>query len=283
MNMKNIGNALLVAAFGIISMNSMAQKITMPAPSPLQTVTQKFGLGEITIEYSRPSAKGRTIFGDLVPFDKIWRTGANAATKITFTDVVKVEGVDIKPGTYALYTIPHQDSWEIMLYSDLTLGGNVGDYDQKNEVTRIKARIVEVPLKAESFTINLDNVAPTSTNITMAWGKTMVAFKVTTDIDARVMQSIDESMKSEKPEYFRAANYYLENGKDLKNALTWINKAVEENPKAFYMFYVKAKIEYALKDTKGGKASAEKTIALAKDAKNDDYVALATKLLAENK
>lgn len=283
MKIKNIGNALLLVAFGFSSMNSFAQKINMPAPSPAQTVTQKFGLGEIIIDYSRPAAKGRAIFGDLVPFDKIWRTGANASTKITFSDVVKVEGVDIKPGTYALYTIPHRDSWEIMLYSDLTLGGNVGDYDQKNEVARFKVRPTESSVNTESFTINLDNVAPTSASITMAWGKTLVAFKVTTDIDTRVMQSIDESMKSEKPEYFRAANYYLENGKDLNSALTWINKAVEENPKAFYMFYVKAKIEYALKDTKGGKASAEKTIALAKDAKNDDYVALATKLLAENK
>jgi len=265
------------------SMSSIAQKITMPAPSPLQTITQKFGLGEISIEYSRPSAKGRAIFGGLVPFDKIWRTGANASTKITFTDVVNVEGIDLKPGTYAIYTIPYQDSWMVMFYSDLALGGNVADYDVKKEVAKFKVRVIEGQSRNETLKFDFDNVTPTSTNVNLSWGKTMISFKVTTDIDARVMLSIDESMKSEKPEYFKAAGYYLDNGKDLKKALTWINKAVEENPTAYYMYYVKAKIEYALNDVKAGKASAEKTIELAVASKNDDYVALATSLMSEKK
>ncbi|WP_343604137.1 DUF2911 domain-containing protein [Fluviicola sp.] len=283
MKIKKTSKALLFLAFGMITLNSVAQKITVPAPSPLQTTTQKFGLGEITVEYSRPVAKGRTIFGDVVPYGKVWRTGANGTTKITFTDNVKIEGKEVKAGTYGLYSVPNKDSWEVMLYSDLTLNGNVGDYKTENEVARFKVKPAKTAAKVESFTINVDNILPTEATLTISWENTLVPLKITTDIDARVMKSIDESMKSDKPEYFRAATYYFENGKDLNQALTWVNKATDENPKAFYMFLLKAKIEYASKDKAAGKASAEKTIALAKEAKNEDYVALATKLIADNK
>lgn len=283
MRIKNTRNAILFAALGMFSLHTTAQKITMPAPSPLQTVTQKFGLGEVTIEYSRPSVKGRTIFGDIVPYGKIWRTGANATTKITFTDDVKVEGKEVKAGTYGLYSIPNKDAWEIMLYKDLTLNGNVADYKTENEVARFKVKSAKIPMKIESLMINFADISATEATLTLLWENTAVAFKITSDIDARVMKSIDESMKSDKPEYFRAAGYYFDNNKDLKQALVWVDKATEENPKAFYMFYLKAKIEYALKDKAAGKASAEKSITLAKDAKNDDYVALGTKLLADNK
>lgn len=283
MKIKKTSKALLFLAFGMITLNSVAQKITVPAPSPLQTTTQKFGLGEITVEYSRPVAKGRTIFGDVVPYGKVWRTGANGTTKITFTDNVKIEGKEVKAGTYGLYSVPNKDSWEVMLYSDLTLNGNVGDYKTENEVARFKVKPAKTAAKVESFTINVDNILPTEATLTISWENTLVPLKITTDIDARVMKSIDESIKSDKPEYFRAATYYFENGKDLNQALTWVNKATDENPKAFYMFLLKAKIEYASKDKAAGKASAEKTIALAKEAKNEDYVALATKLIADNK
>ncbi len=283
MKIKKTSSALLFLAFGMFSMTSVAQKITVPAPSPLQTLTQKFGLGEVTVEYSRPFAKGRTIFGEIVPYGKVWRTGANGTTKITFTDDIKIEGKEVKAGTYGLYSIPNKEYWEVMLYSDLTLNGNVAEYKTENEVARFKVKTTKTAVKVESFTIGIDNVAPTEATLSFMWENTAVSLKLTTDIDARVMKSIDESIKSEKPEYFRAAGYYFENGKDLNQALTWVNKATDENPKAFYMFLLKAKIEYALKDKAAGKASAEKTILLAKEAKNDDYVALANKLIAENK
>ncbi|WP_294675825.1 DUF2911 domain-containing protein [uncultured Fluviicola sp.] len=283
MKMTITNKAVLFLAFGMLSLGAAAQKITVPAPSPLQTVTQKFGLGEVTVEYSRPAVKGRTIFGDVVPYGKIWRTGANATTKITFTDEVKLEGNVVKPGTYGLYTVPNKDSWEIMLYKDLTLNGNVGDYKTENEVVRFKVKSMKIPMKMESFMINIGDVTPTEAKLMLLWENTVVAVKMTTDIDARVMESIDASMKSDKPEYFRAAGYYFDNGKDLKKALEWATKATEENPKAFYMFNLKARIEYKLGDKAAGKASAEKSIALAKEAKSDDYVALGEKLLSDNK
>ncbi len=275
--------AILLLAAGMFSFQTMAQKINMPAPSPLQTITQKFGLGDVTIEYSRPAAKDRVVFGDLVPYGKVWRTGANAATKITFTDNVTLEGKDVKPGTYALYTVPNKDSWEVMLYSDLTLGGNVAEYKTENEVLRFKVTPMVIPMKIESFTINVADVEPTEAALTLMWENTMVSIQMTTDIDEKVLKSIEESMKSDKPDYFRAATYFFEKGKDLPQALTWVNKAIDENPTAFYMVLLKAKIEYKLGDKKAGMASAEKTIKLATEAKNADYVALANKLMSENK
>ncbi|MCZ2355500.1 MAG: DUF2911 domain-containing protein [Bacteroidia bacterium] len=283
MNKQNVFRTAVLIAFGMFSSMGFAQKILAPAPSPLQTVNQKFGLGEITVEYSRPAARGRVVFGEVVPFDKIWRTGANNTTKITFTDDVTLEGIAVKAGTYGIYTIPHKTSWEIMLTSDLELGGNVNDYKIDKEVARIKVITEKTGRKIESFTIEFDNVLPTSAMMTLAWENTSAPIKITTDIDARVMRSIEESMKSPKPEYFRAATYYFENGKDLKKALDWATKATNENPKAYYMMLLKAKIEYALGDKKAGNASAEKVISLAKEAKSDDYVRMATELMAANK
>jgi hypothetical protein len=278
---KTIISILALAVLGLT--NIQAQQLKVPVPSPSQTVKQSFGLGDVTIEYSRPAAKGRTIFGDLVPFGKVWRTGANSATKITFSDDVKLEGKDVKAGTYALYTIPNKDSWDIMLYKDLTLGGNVADYKAENEVLKIQVKPTALSNKIESFTINMADVMPASATLELLWEHTRVPVSITTDIDSRVMKNIENTVVNDNRPYFQAASYYYENNKDLKQALTWVNKALEANPKAFYMMLLKSKIEYKLNDKAAGKASAEKTITLATEAKNDDYIAMAKKLMAENK
>lgn len=270
-------------AIAICSLSVQAQQLKVPAPSPAQTVKQNFALGEVSFEYSRPGVKGRVIFGDVVPFGKVWRTGANATTKITFTEDVKLEGNDVKAGTYGLYTIPNKDSWDIMLYKDLTLGGNVAEYKQENEVLRFKVKPTVLANKIESFTINMDNVLPTSATIELLWENTRVPIMVITDIDAKVMKNIDASLTNDNRPYFQAASYYYENNKDLKQALTWVNKATEQNPKAYWIMLLKAKIQYKLADKVGGKASVEKTIVLATEDKNDDYVAMAKKLMADNK
>lgn len=283
MKSRNIKNLFLIAALSLTTLNASAQRIEMPAPSPLQTVTQKFGMGEVIIEYSRPSVKNRRIFGDIVPYGKIWRTGANASTKITFSTDVEVEGNPVKAGTYAMYAVPDRNTWEIMLYSDLKLGGNVAEYNKENEVLRVIVKPLAIPMKIETMTLNIGNVEPTSGVITMLWENTFVPIKITTQIDQQVMNNIEVSMQSEAPDYFRAAGYYFDNGKDLKQALVWAIKAVEANPTAYYMMLLKAKIEYKLGDKTAGKASAEKSIGLAETAKNADYVALGKKLLEENK
>lgn len=280
---KQIRNFSAALALTVVSTMVVNAQVKMPAPSPLQTVKQAFGLAEITIEYSRPSAKGRTIFGDVVPFGKIWRTGANAATKITFGDNVKLEGKDVPAGTYALYTIPNKDKWEILIYKDLTLGGNVNDYKNENELLRFTVTPKTTSEKRETFTIDIANLTSSAANIELLWENTSVGFNVTTDIDSKIMKSIEANVINDNRPYFQAASYYYENNKDLAKAAEWVDKATASNPKAFYMYMLKAKIQAKQGDKKGAVATAEKVITLAKEAKNDDYVTMAQKLIAENK
>jgi hypothetical protein len=280
---KEIILSAVIATFSVLTMNAQ-QTLKVPAPSPTQTLKQNFALSDITIEYSRPSAKGRVVFGDVVPFGKTWRTGANAATKITFGDTVKVEGKNIVPGTYALYTIPNKDSWEIIFYKDLTLGGNFTNYKTENEVAHFTVKPTSLSNKVETFTINIADVTPTSATVELLWEKTRVAFAVSADIDSRIMKSIETSLApTDSRPFFPAANYYYENNKDLKQALEWANKAIEQNPKAFWAILLKAKIQLKLKDNAAAIATAEQVITVAKEANNDEYVKMAEKLIAEAK
>jgi tetratricopeptide (TPR) repeat protein len=262
---------------------SITAQLKVPAPSPLQTLTQAFGLSEIKIEYSRPSAKGRVIFGDVVPFGKVWRTGANSATKITFGDDVKIEGNAVPAGTYAVYTTPNKDNWEIMIYKDLTLGGNVADYKKENELVRFNAKPKTSNDKIETFTINIADMTANSANMELAWENTKVSFNITTDIDSKIMKNIEANVIGDNRPYFQAATYYYENNKDLPKALEWADKAIATNPKAYWMLMLKAKIQAKQGDKKGAVTTAEQVVKLATEGKNDDYVSMANKLIAENK
>ena len=260
-----------------------AQALKVPANSSTQWVKQAFALSEISLEYSRPSVKGRVIYGDLVPFGKIWRTGANASTKITFGEDVKIEGNLLKAGTYAIYTIPNKESWEILFTKNLTLGGNVANYKQEEEVLRVKAKPTVLPLLVETFTINFAEVRANTLTIEFLWEKTRVALAVSADIDATLVANIDEALKADSRPYYQAASYYYENNKDLVKALDWVNKATEQNPKAFWVYALKAKIQLKLKDKKGALDTANKVVELAKESKNDDFVKIGEQLAAEAK
>ncbi len=284
--MKNVKSKILNACFALLFMSStsLAQTLKTPAPSPLQTVKQAFGLADISIEYSRPSVKNRVVFGDLVPFGKIWRTGANAATKVTFGDDVKIEGTAVAAGTYALYTIPDKEEWQILLYKDLTLGGNVNDYKEADEVARVKVKPSRMVDKVETFTFNFASITSNTVQLELTWENTRVAISISTDIDAKIMKNIETAMApSDKRPYYQAANYYFENDKDLKTALEWSKKAMENDPKAYWVALLNGKICLKLKDGKGAAAAAEKVIALAKEDKNDDYIKRGEKLLTDAK
>jgi hypothetical protein len=258
---------------------SMGQGIKMPAPSPTQTIKQQFALSAVEVTYSRPLAKGRTVMGDLVPYDKLWRTGANNATKITFGEDVKLNGQPVAAGSYALYTVPSKNGWEIVLNKGLKNWG-VDGYKKEDDVVRFQTEAQDLPFAVESFMILFENVRPTTMTMMLAWEKTIVPVEITADIDGKVMAQIDSAMATPKKPYFSAASYYYESGKDLKKALSWADAATQEAPKAFYIFHLKAKIQARLGDKAGAKATAQQSIALAKEAKNDDYVALNEKLLA---
>jgi hypothetical protein len=282
MTFKTI-KTLTLALIILMSSNAFAQQLKVPAASPLQTIKQAFGLSEITIEYSRPSAKGRIVFGDVVPFGKVWRTGANNTTKIIFGDDVKIEGVEVKAGTYGFYTIPNEVSWEIMLYKDLTLGGNVADYKTENEVIRVKVKPSILANKVETFTMGLADITSTSTNIELSWENTKVAVSVVTEIDSKIMKTIDNTIVKDSRPFYQAASYYYETNKDLKQALEWVDKSITTNPKAYWMVLLKAKIQLKLNDKKGAIATANKVILMATEDKDDAYINQAEKLIASAK
>jgi hypothetical protein len=280
MKANKLSAIALAAVIAFSAATSQAQQIKVPAPSPSQTVKQAFGLGDITIDYSRPLAKGRVIFGDLVPYGSVWRTGANATTKITFSDDVIFEGQSVKAGTYGLYTIPGRESWQVMLYKDLNLAGNVSNYKKEDEVLRVTVTPKANSRMVQSLTINLDNVAPSSATLQIMWERTLVPIKITTDIDTRVMKNIESVMKVEDSRpYFQAANYYYENDKDMGQALTWVNKAIEQN-RAFFVVHLKAKILMKMKNYDAAIEAAQESESLAREAKNEDYVRLNEKLIA---
>jgi tetratricopeptide (TPR) repeat protein len=275
--------ATLVLMLALFSVVSFGQALKVPAPSPQQTIKQAFALSEISITYCRPSAKGRTVFGDVVQYGQIWRTGANGATTITFGEDVTVEGKAIKAGTYAIYSIPNKESWDIMLYSDLELGGNVGEYNKEKEVARFAVKARPLAESVETFTINVADQSSNTASIEMSWEKTRVSFRVEADIDSKIMKNIESSVIKDNKPYYQAASYYYENKKDLNLALEWINKAVANNPNAYWVHMLKAKIQFKAKDTKGAKETAMKVVELAKADGDDAYVRMAEKLIAEIK
>lgn len=279
---SNILKALLLST-GLITFgvqDSSAQNLKTPAPSSHQTLTQEFALSNIEIDYSRPSVKGRVIFGGLVPFGKVWRTGANASTTIQFGDDVTVNGKELKAGKYSLYTIPGENTWKVSFYNDLKLGGNIAGYDEKNETITIEVPVQKLNDKVETFTISVDNISDTKATVSLNWENTRVAFEVATEIDERIMADIKKAMGDNKP-YATAASYYMDNGKDLNQAYEWMQKAVEAAPYAYWLAYKKAKLESMLGQYQKAINSANEAKVKAEKAQNADYVKLNEELIKE--
>jgi hypothetical protein len=266
--------ALSAALFCQIS----AQQVNTPQPSPTQVVKQNFSTGNIELNYSRPSKKGRAVFGDLVPFDKVWRTGANGATTLTFSDDVTIGGKEIKAGKYGLLSIPGEKKWTLIITKDLNVTSPAA-YKAENDVARVEADVMKLPFAVETFTITFADLTGSSTNLHIFWDNTLVMLPISTNTEARVMKQIDDVMNKDNKPYFAAAQYYFDNGKDLGQALTWVNKALETNKEAFWMYLLKARIHAKQNDKAGAKAAANTVVTLATKAKNDDYVKMANDLL----
>lgn len=270
---------VLFVCAGLMLSLANAQTLTTPQPSPTQTIKQNFSIGSIELNYSRPGKKGRKIMGDLVPFGKIWRTGANNATTLTFSDDVTIGGTDIKAGKYGLLTIPDATKWTIIITKDVNVSSPAA-YKPENDVVRLQADVVKTPFTVENFTINFANITGSSCNVEMMWENTYVQFPITAPTDVKVMKQIDEVMNKDNKPYFSAASYYYDNGKDLNQALAWVNKAIESNKEAYWMTMLKARIHLKLGDKAAAKAAATTTVDLATKGKNDDYVKMATDLIA---
>ncbi len=243
----------------------------MPAPSPTQTIKQEFGIGSIEITYSRPAAKGRKIYGDLVPFNKLWRTGANAATRLVLTEPVEMGGKKIDTGTYVLYSIPGIDSWDIILNKGLKNWG-IDGYKESEDVARFRVEPAKMKNKVESFTMEFTEVKPESCELHLMWEKTDVAIAIKADFKDKVRGQIEAAMQTDKKPYWQAAQFYNEYDKNLPKALENVTRAIESNDKAYWMWVYKAKIQKEMGDNAGAMESSKKSMALAKEARNDDYV-----------
>lgn len=268
----------LLFAFAIVLAGARAQQITTPQPSPTASVKQNFSTGFVELSYSRPGMKGRTIFGDLVPYGKVWRTGANSATTLTFSDDITIGGKEIKAGKYGLLTIPNATEWTVIITKDVDVTSPAA-YKQENDVVRVSVTPQQLPSPVESLTIGFAKITGSSLNLEICWDKTLVSLPITTNTEARVMAQIDNAMNKDNRPYYQAAQYYYDNGKDLKLAAEWIDKAIPSNPDAYWMQMLKARILAKSGDKAGAKAAAEKTIEIATKAKNDDYVKMANDLI----
>lgn len=269
--MKKLLSIILLA----VCLMAEAQ-IQTPAASSAATVSSVVGLTDVKVNYSRPKMKGRKIFGAgsdfLVPFGALWRTGANQGTVISFSDDVKVEGVDVKKGEYLLLTIPGATEWTVILYSDVSMEGNTANYKQDKDAARFTVKSEKLTEKVETFTVNIADIADnnTSANVQLAWENTSVKFRVAVDFDAKVVKDIEAKTKVSPGNYVTAANYYFDNGKDLNKALEWITLGINTgNQKAFWNIHTKAKIQHALGDHAGALATAQQSLDIAKAAESD--------------
>lgn len=274
-------NVLITAAFAVSALAAQSQ-VRMPQPSPTQTIKQDFAMGNIELTYSRPAAKDRKIFGDLVPYGKMWRTGANAATLIKFSEPVEIMGKKIDTGSYAIYTIPGVDNWEVILNKGITNWGTDG-YKESDDVIRFKVEPVKIKTETENLTMQFDNIKPESLELWLVWDKTGIKIPINANIKDKLRGQLETAMQGEKKPYFQAAQFYNEYDKNNTKALENVNKATEENPKAYWIFLYKAKIQKQMGDIEGAKASSTKSLELARTDKNDDYVKLNQDFLKELK
>ena len=259
-------------------------KITTPQPSPKATVEQRVGLTDVSVEYSRPGVKGRAIFGDLVPFGKTWRTGANSNTKVTFSSDVSIDGQTLNAGSYGLYTVPNENSWEVMFYSESDNSGVPRDWDDTKVVAKTSVEVYSMPMNVETFTITFDDVSGTSATLGILWEKTYVGIKFEVPTDKLVSDTIAAVMAAspEAGDYYNAAIYYRQQDLDIKKANEWMEKAMSLTEKpAFWQLRQQSLIYAKMGDTEKAIAVAEKSLELSKVAGNEAYIKMNTQSLAE--
>jgi hypothetical protein len=272
---------LFVSLVGV--MTFAHAQIQTPAPSPAAKVEQRIGLVDVSVEYSRPSMKGREIFGALVPYDEIWRTGANSATKITFSDDVTFGGAEVKKGSYALLTKPGKENWTIMLYphNNTNWSSYAESTDTPISVTA-KASTLPKGSHMESFMIAFDELTNSSATMYLMWDNVMVPVPIKVNTDAAVQASISKVMAGPSAQdYYAAAQYYLNEKKDMKQALEWVNKSIEMGNEKFWVLRVKSLIQHELGDDAGAVVSALRSLELAKEANNKEYIKMNEAALSE--
>jgi tetratricopeptide (TPR) repeat protein len=274
---------ILIALAVILSSIVTQAQVLAPQPSPKSTINQIVGLTDVEIEYSRPSARGRNVFGELVPFGKVWRTGANSNTTISFSEDVVINGKTLKKGKYALYTLPKVESWEIIFYSKTDNWGNPEEWNEGDVALRAIAIPEVLNKNAETFTIDISNLDNNFAYLNLSWEKTSVSLKFDVPTQKAAIASIEKALAGPTAgDYFSAAQYYYQSNGDISKALTFVNKAIELNKQnPFWYTKLKSLIQAKLGDKKGAIETAKLSLAAAKVAKNDDYIKMNEDNIAE--
>lgn len=264
--MKKIILLSAMFCFGFVS-----AQIKTPQPSPTATITQKVGVSNISVEYSRPGVKEREIFGELVGYEKMWRTGANKATKITFDENCVFGGAKVKKGSYSLFTIPGEKEWTVVLNKNTELWG-VGDYEEANQVCSIKAKVIETKDFTESFTIDFGTFKSFNAIMSLKWANTRIDIKLESlaskELEKEFLELLTKGPSAN--DYYNGAKFFADNTSEYEMALEWINTAIEKRPDAFWMQFHKARILQKMGNNKESISVAEEVISFAKE-KKDDY------------
>jgi hypothetical protein len=261
-------------------MTAKAQDLTIPQPSTTQTITQDFGLGKVTLTYSRPNVKGRKIFGYMEPYGLVWRMGANSASTIKFTDEVTIEGQKVPAGEYGFFSIPGEKEWTFILNKTAKQWGAYG-YKESDDLVRFKVPTGKSPRFTETLTMQFTEATNTSNALQLDWENTEVVLHMQTDMDARVMENIDKAMQGEKKPYYFAAIYYYNNNKDIKKALEWITQRDKDQPNSFNVKYWMARIQLKAGDKTGAISSAKQGLQIATDNNNAEYIRLNKEVIAQ--
>lgn len=269
--MKKVVLTAIAMCFAV----AIQAQVTTPQSSPSSKVEQKVGLTDVTLEYSRPSVKGRTVFGDLVPYERLWRTGANKNSVITFSDDVVFGGYDVKAGSYAIFTTPGESLTEVILYADTENWGTPQKWDESKVAAIAKAQVQPIPFNVETFTIDINNITNTSASLEFIWEKTYFSVPFEVPTDDKVLASINETLDGAPSanDYYAAAVYYLQENKDIKQAKEWMDKAMSMTKEPqFWQLRQQALIYAKSGDTKGAIELAKKSLEAAKAAENMDYI-----------
>lgn len=254
-----------------------------PQPSPTQSIVQDFGLGKINLVYSRPDVKGRKIFGGMEPYGTVWRTGANSATVIKFSDTVTMDGHTVPAGEYGLFSIPGENEWTIILSKQPNQWGAYS-YKQADDFLRFTVKTEHLPALTETMTLAFTDVTTTTCNLQMMWEHSGFTIHLVTDIDAKVMARIDSAMATAQKPYYAALIYYYNNNKDMSKALAWATELEKDkNFPPFVPKYWKARIQLKLGDKAAAIATAQEGAKLAADMKTEEYVRLNNEVIAQAK
>ncbi|NGF55900.1 DUF2911 domain-containing protein [Parapedobacter sp. SGR-10] len=278
---KTILSIAAAAAF-FIGVQTVNAQVKLPAASSTQTITQALGIKNVTLTYQRPNANDRVIFGGLVPYGQVWRTGANNIPNLTFEDEVTIEGHKVPAGTYGLFTVPDKAEWTIILSKNPKQWGAY-QYKDADDLLRFKVKPQTLANKVETFTMSFEDVTTKSAKIVLAWEKTKVDFNIAVDQSKEILASIDAAMQGEKKPYFQAAQYYFNNDLDIKKSAEWVKLADEGNTSAPHIKYWKARILAKAGDSPGAKQAAQEGLAMAEKANNQEYVKLNSQVLKEIK